>query len=136
MAALLATAAACALAPAAARAATYAPERTVLLAFYPLPDSPPEDPSLPETPILDRLDQRPQLSLGLLGATQGRYDPYQALLDLTQGTRTSRAAYKPNDPPPLALYRIGSRGLFAGWLDAESMRRCSGICLDGSWRAC
>jgi hypothetical protein len=104
--------------PATAHAAAQRP--TVLLAFYPLSDKPPEDPALPETPILDRLDQRPELSLGLLGATQGRYDPFQALLDLTQGTRVSRAAYNPDKEPPLALYPQGKGGLIQGWLDARA----------------
>src|SRR4051812_912839 len=104
--------------PATAHAAPQRP--TVLLAFYPLPDKPPEDPGLPETPILDRLDQRPQLSLGLLGATQGRYDPFQALLDITQGTRVSRAAYDPDKEPTLALFPTGRGGLIQGWLDARA----------------
>ena len=104
--------------PATAHAAAQRP--TVLLAFYPLSDKPPEDPSLPETPILDRLDQAPNLSLGLVGATQGRYDPFQALLDLTQGTRVSRAAYDPDEEPKLALYPDGRGGLIQGWLDARA----------------
>ena len=111
-------------------ATTAAAERpTVLVAFYPLSANPPVDPSLPETTILDRLDQRPSLSLGLSGATQGGYNFSQALLDLTQGTRVSRAAYKPKTEPLLALYQQGRGGLIQGWLDArargESRRRAA-----------
>jgi hypothetical protein len=103
-------------APCAASAATTAP-RTVVIAFLPQKERKPNGSPVQEPTILERLDARPQLALGLSGAVQSRYDPIQALLDLTQGTRTSRAAYKPNDPPPLALYRIGDRAIFAGWLD-------------------
>ena len=51
-----------------------------------------------ESGVLDRR-AREQLSLGLSSAAQGRYDPIQALLDITQGTRVSLAAYKPKRPP-------------------------------------
>ena len=34
---------------------------------------------------LDRLDARPQLAIGLVSATQGRYTPTQALLDISPG---------------------------------------------------
>src|SRR4051812_26913510 len=52
-------------------------------------------------PILERLDARPQLALGLVSATQGRYSPEQAVLDMSAGSRTSAAVYDPSDPPPL-----------------------------------
>jgi hypothetical protein len=70
--------------------------------------------------ILAALDERRALSLGLTGATQGRYLPEQALLDITQGTRTSIAAYSPDLPPRLAFFRTGAGGLFQGWLDARA----------------
>src|SRR5262249_34918411 len=68
--------------------------------------------------VLDELAQRRGLSLGLLGATQGRYNATQALLDMGQGTRVSAATYLTDDPPDyMAFYPMGSRALFAGWLD-------------------
>jgi hypothetical protein len=70
--------------------------------------------------ILSALDERRALSLGLTGATQGRYLPEQALLDVSQGTRTSIAAYSPDLPPRLAFFREGAGGLFQGWLDARA----------------
>ena len=51
----------------------------------------------------------PSSSLGLTGATQGRYAPEQALLDITPGTRTSAAAYDPSAPPELELLADGRR---------------------------
>lgn len=116
-AAVCAAAAGLACAPAAAHAAQ---RPTVLLAFLPALEQAPPDPSFVETPILDRLDQRPALSLGLTSATQGRYDRAQALLDMTQGTRVSRAAYKPKQEPNLALFAEGGGGLIQGWLDARA----------------
>jgi hypothetical protein len=92
----------------------------VLVAFLPLEERP-EDPDAPAPPsILERLDQREQLSLGLSGATQGRYSQAQALLDITQGTRVSAAAYDSPDPPDLAFYDTGPGALFQGWLAARS----------------
>jgi hypothetical protein len=91
----------------------------VLLAFLPVDEKPLKDPTLPRPTILDALDQRKQLALGLSGATQGRYEQAQALLDITQGTRVSRAAYDPRKPPDLAFYAQGRGGLFQGWLDAN-----------------
>jgi hypothetical protein len=55
-------------------------------------------------------------------AAQGQYDPVQALLDITQGTRVSLSAYTPKRPPDLSLYEDGEGGgLMQGWLD-ESAR--------------
>lgn len=92
---------------------------SALVAFLPQKERKPTESPVREPSILERLDARPRLALGLSGAVQSRYDPVQALLDLTQGTRTSRAAYDPKDPPPLAFYPVGDRALFAGWLDAK-----------------
>ena len=67
-------------------------------------------------PVIDRLDARPQLALGLVSATQGRYWPEQALLDMSAGTRTSAAVYDPSEPPPLELVAGGDRsGFIFGW---------------------
>jgi hypothetical protein len=67
-------------------------------------------------PILDRLDARPQLALGLVSATQGRYSPVQAVLDMSAGSRTSAAVYDPHDPPDLELVVGGDgSGFIFGW---------------------
>jgi hypothetical protein len=75
-------------------------------------------PAPPST--LERLGERGGLSLGLTGATQGRYVQEQALLDISQGTRTSYAAYKPQDAPQMAFYPTRRGGLFQGWLEANA----------------
>jgi hypothetical protein len=54
----------------------------------------------------------PGASVAMLGATQGRYRQIQALLDLTQGARTSLAAYDPMEPPALGVVQDGS---VVGW---------------------
>ena len=118
MAALLALAAACAIAPATARAATPA-QRTVLLAFLPF-DTRATNDGIKQPSILDRLDFHPELSLGLVGATQGGYDQTQALLDISAGTRVSSAAYKPKQVPVLTFYGQDGTALFQGWLDARA----------------
>ena len=66
-------------------------------------------------PVLFRLDLRPQLALGYVGPTQGRYSEEQTLLDITQGTRVSLSAYSPADPPQFGLAVDGRLGLIAGW---------------------
>ena len=116
MAALLAFATACVLAPAAARAAPPC-ARTAVLAFLPY-DTSPSATNIQQPSILQRLDFHPELSLGLLGATQGGYDQTQALLDMSQGTRVSAGTYKPKTVPALAFYRQKDSALFQGWLDA------------------
>lgn len=45
----------------------------------------------------------PQLSVGILSATQGAYTPAQMILDMTQGARVSPSAYDTANPPPLRL---------------------------------
>jgi hypothetical protein len=120
VAALLAVAAACALAPAAARAATPASsERTVLLAFLPF-DTRVSNDAIKKPSILQRLDFHPELSLGLVGATQGGYDQTQALLDMSAGTRVSSAAYSPKKVPVMTFFRQDHMALFQGWLDARA----------------
>jgi hypothetical protein len=67
-------------------------------------------------PVIDRLDARRQLALGLVSATQGRYSPEQAMLDISAGTRTSVAVYDPHDPPPVELVAGGDgSGFVLGW---------------------
>ena len=100
----------------------------VVLAFLPLAEVLPQlpaqtdlelaaEPPLAFVPILDRLDARPQLSIGLSSATQGQYDRTQALLDISQGTRVSLSAYHPKRPAELAFVQTGAGSLFQGWLD-------------------
>jgi len=70
--------------------------------------------------VLRALDARPSLGLGLAGATQGRYSPGQALLDLTSGSRTAPAAFAPGAVPGLGL---GPGERVAGW--AGAVRRAA-----------
>src|SRR4051812_34112888 len=49
--------------------------------------------------VLTLLERREPLAIGFTGASQGPYRQEQALLDLTQGTRVSKAAYSPDEPP-------------------------------------
>jgi len=90
----------------------FLPEPTVVPPPVPVAEPPPE----PE-PVLDRLAAQRALSIGLSSATQGTYDPTQALLDITQGTRASLSAYKPKRPLPLVFVPAGRGALFGGWLD-------------------
>ncbi len=90
-----------------------AQERHAVVAF--LPSGGEDNPD----PILDRLDARPQLALGLFSATQGRYSPEQAVLDMSAGSRTSAAVYDPAEPPALELVVGGDRsGFIFGWSTA------------------
>lgn len=91
----------------------------VMLAFLPTNEDPPEDPGVPPVSILERLDQRTALALGLTGAVQGTYKQVQAYLDISQGTRTSLSAYKPREPPELAFYQEGRGALFQRWLETR-----------------
>lgn len=71
------------------------------------------------TPILETLDARKDLALGLSGATQGSYRREQAFLDMTQGTRTSSAAYEPRLPIELTFFpdEDGGTAQMLGWPD-------------------
>lgn len=95
------------------------PGGRVVLAFLAADPEPRDvgDEDTPEDfrPVLERLRARPGLSIGLSSATQGRYDPVQALLDLTQGTRVSLSAYDPRDPPALRLAAEDGGARLAGW---------------------
>ncbi len=95
----------------------------VLLAFLPASEEPLPDPTQPPSTILERLDQRRALALGLSGAVQGTYKQTQALLDISQGTRTSLGAYHPRLPPELAFYEMDGGGLFQGWLEVGDRAR-------------
>jgi len=67
-------------------------------------------------PVLERLDERTALALGLVSATQGRFDAAQMVLDISAGTRTSRAVYEPPEPPDLELVVGGDgSGFIFGW---------------------
>jgi hypothetical protein len=69
--------------------------------------------------VLAQLERREPLAIGFTGATQGAYTQEQALLDLTQGTRVSKAAYSPDEPPELGFVLTGGgRGRIDGWNDA------------------
>ena len=95
--------------PATARAA----DPRVVLAF--LPAGGDDNPK----PVLDRLDARAPFAIGLVSATQGRYSREQMVLDLSAGSRTSRAVYTPQAPPPLELVRGGDgSGFIFGWSQA------------------
>jgi hypothetical protein len=100
----------------AASAAAPASQPRALLAFLPAPAHPSLDLSGRPPAILDSLDARKDLSLGLSSATQGRYDAEQALLDITQGTRTSAAAYDTDDPAGLLFMpTVDGGATLLGW---------------------
>ena len=103
-----ATATAAATAPAAG-----ARDARAVLAF--LPSGGDDNPK----PVLDRLDERLPLALGLVSATQGRFSAAQMMLDISAGSRTSRAVYTPQAPPDLELVRGGDgTGFIFGWSKA------------------
>ena len=94
----------------AAASGSGATDARVVLAF--LPAGGDDNPK----PVLERLDERTALALGLVSATQGRFDAAQMMLDISAGTRTSRAVYKPPEPPDLELVVGGDgTGFIFGW---------------------
>ena len=96
-----------------AHAAAPSEDPRVVLAF--LPSGGQNNPE----PVLERLDERRMLALGLVSATQGRLDRPQMVLDMTSGSRTSRAVYEPEAPPDLELVRGGDgTGFIFGWSQA------------------
>jgi hypothetical protein len=114
---LLAFVAAALLAAIAAPAHAVAPaaEPRAVLAF--LPAGGEDNPK----PVLERLDRRPALALGLVSATQGRFSRAQMMLDMSAGSRTSRAVYKPPAPPGLELVVGGDgTGFIFGWSKARA----------------
>jgi len=90
-------------APAAPAAPARADDPRVVLAF--LPQGGDDNPK----PVLDRLDARTRFAVGLVSATQGQSSPEQMVLDLSSGSRTSRAVYEPVDPPQIELV-VGGDG--------------------------
>ena len=94
----------------------------VLLLFLPAREKPAKvpptvkNPPNPQEVVQKRIDQRKQLSIGLVGATQGPYSQEQFLLDLTSGTRTSTATYDTNHPWPMRLSVAGTAGFIDGWI--------------------
>jgi hypothetical protein len=76
--------------------------RSVVIAFHPGGGDPRPGFVTPPT-VFTRLTERPELSLGLLGATQGAYSRRQTLLDMGAGTRVSRSGYEPRDIPRVFL---------------------------------
>jgi hypothetical protein len=114
--------------PAAPAAAATTPSNgRALLVFLPdrdrgVEEPQPGDPGFDPPSILSVLNSEPTLALGLSSATQGRYEQSQALLDITQGTRVSTAAYTPRSAPTLTFYHPpGATGaLFSGFLDAKA----------------
>ncbi|HEV2058601.1 MAG TPA: hypothetical protein VGR11_04530 [Solirubrobacteraceae bacterium] len=97
----------------AAHAAAGSGDARVVLAF--LPSGGENNPK----PVLERLDERAALALGLVSATQGQFAPSQMMLDISAGSRTSRAVYTPEAPPDLELVRGGDgTGFIFGWSQA------------------
>ena len=94
-------------------ATAHAADPRVVLAF--LPSGGDDNPK----PVLDRLDARAPFAIGLVSATQGRFSRAQMVLDMSAGSRTSRAVYKPETPPALELVRGGDgSGFMFGWSKA------------------
>lgn len=65
----------------------------------------------------------PDLSVGIMSATQGSYSAEQLLLDITQGARIANSAYSPRHPPVMSLlaknwYRTA--GTIADWQAARA----------------
>ncbi len=111
-----------ALLDAAAPAGAQERKTRVVLAFLPATEDTP-DPGRQAISVLDRLDARPALALGLTGATQGRYEQIQAYLDMTQGSRASTSAYSPQEPPELEFYEMDGGALYQRWLEVRDRAR-------------
>ena len=73
--------------------------------------------------VFERLSGRPALALGLMGATQGAYDPRQALLDMTAGNRVSRSGYDPRDVPRYGVRRGGDGWTVSRWREVRARAR-------------
>jgi hypothetical protein len=80
----------------------------------------------PDDRVLSDFAALPSFSIGLLSSTQGSYTTEQALLDITQGTRTSRSVYSPHDPPRLDLRAdAAGGGTIVDW--QAVLRRAAGV---------
>lgn len=112
-----------------AAAASAASGPKVMIAFLPIAEQPAAldsdpEPALAFRPILERLAVRPAPSLGLSSATQGRYSPVQALLDITQGSRSSLSSYSPEEPWPVVMVLEKGGGAYQqGWLETNLRAR-------------
>lgn len=95
----------------------------VVIAFFPAKG---RNPNLPSAVVkklaslneifYKRLQNRPQLALGLLNPTQGSYSEVQTYLDMTQGTRVSTSTYSPKDVPrPRLLVKPDGSGYILRW---------------------
>jgi hypothetical protein len=103
-----------ALLPASAGAST--PGAKALLVFVTPPSGGSQRQATPDDRTLAELAGVPSFSVGLLSATQGAYRTAQLLLDITQGTRTSRSVYSPHDAPALELVPApGGGGAIPAW---------------------
>ncbi|HEX2016123.1 MAG TPA: hypothetical protein VGN69_05460 [Solirubrobacteraceae bacterium] len=86
----------------------------VLIALVGPPRYPPR--AAPGPSLLQLFARDPALpALGLLGPTEGGYSQPQALLDLTQGNRVSRASYVPEEPPALNPVPTGVGARVPAW---------------------
>jgi len=101
--------------PAHAAATSGTSDARVVLAF--LPSGGEDNPK----PVLERLGARTSLALGLASATQGRFSRAQMMLDMSAGSRTSRAVHTPPAPPTLELVVGGDgTGFIFGWSKARA----------------
>jgi hypothetical protein len=90
--------------------------RSALLVFLPPISGGSQRHASPDDRALSELASVPSFSIGLLSATQGQYRTEQFLLDITQGTRTSRSVYSPHDAPALDVVPLaGGGGVIASW---------------------
>ncbi|MGA8363745.1 MAG: hypothetical protein WB709_04420, partial [Solirubrobacteraceae bacterium] len=95
--------------PPGATADTAAARASALLVFLPANES--------------QLASIPDLSVGIMSATQGSYSAEQLLLDITQGARIANSAYSPRQPPVMSLSptnRYRTAGTIAGWQAART----------------
>ena len=104
--------------PASAGASLRGP--SVLMVFVAPGSGGSERHAAPDDRALAELAGVPSFSLGLLSATQGAYRTEQLLLDITQGTRTSRSVYHPHDAPALD---VAAAGTITSW--PEVLRRAA-----------
>jgi hypothetical protein len=65
------------------------------------------------------------MSVGILSASQGRYQSAQLLLDLTQGARVASSAYPSSSAPALTVLGAGQGGLLRGWSAALARARAA-----------